>query len=118
MPESERFVDRMTFPVLSWSTAVDPADRSEERMVRFLLPCWLMAGSLAVLSSDVCTQSLVHLTHLRLRVQRVGKLQRSVPRYSNQYPIEVLKEHGAGIVICVECCPDYSPVCRFDAFGE
>lgn len=31
--------------------------------------------------------------------------------YSNQYPIEVLKEHGAGIVICVECCPDYSPVC-------
>ncbi|CAK9099561.1 unnamed protein product [Durusdinium trenchii] len=38
--------------------------------------------------------------------------------YSNQYPIEVLKEHGAGIVICVECCPDYSPVCRFDAFGE
>lgn len=32
-------------------------------------------------------------------------------RYSNQYPIEVLKEHGAGTVICVECCPDYSPVC-------
>jgi len=31
--------------------------------------------------------------------------------YSNQYPIEVLKEHGAGTVICVECCPDYSPVC-------
>eukprot|EP00434_Breviolum_minutum_P005295 symbB.v1.2.004670.t1/scaffold230.1/size260421/7 len=23
----------------------------------------------------------------------------------------VLKEHGAGTVICVECCPDYSPVC-------
>ncbi|CAJ1410489.1 unnamed protein product [Effrenium voratum] len=31
--------------------------------------------------------------------------------YSNQYPIEVLRENGAGIVICVECCPDYSPVC-------
>lgn len=32
-------------------------------------------------------------------------------RYSNQYPIEVLKEHGAGTVICVECAPEYSPVC-------
>ena len=31
--------------------------------------------------------------------------------YSNQYPIEVLREHGAGVVLCVECCPDYDPVC-------
>ncbi|CAE8611131.1 unnamed protein product, partial [Polarella glacialis] len=31
--------------------------------------------------------------------------------YVNQYPIEVLKEHGAGIVICVVACPDYAPVC-------
>lgn len=31
--------------------------------------------------------------------------------YSNQYPIEVLREHGAGVVVCVECCPDYDPVC-------
>ena len=38
-------------------------------------------------------------------------------RYSNQYPIEVLKEHGAGIVICVECCPDYSPVCNLALGG-
>ena len=39
-------------------------------------------------------------------------------RYSNQYPIEVLKEHGAGIVICVECCPDYSPVCYSSGLWE
>jgi len=30
--------------------------------------------------------------------------------YSNQYPIEVLKQHGAGCVICVVACPDYGPV--------
>lgn len=31
--------------------------------------------------------------------------------YVNQYPIEVLKEYGAGVVICVVACPDYGPVC-------
>lgn len=31
--------------------------------------------------------------------------------YSNQYPIEVLKQHGAGCVICVVASPDYGPVC-------
>eukprot|EP00928_Gymnodinium_smaydae_P039906 TRINITY_DN27160_c0_g5_i1.p1 TRINITY_DN27160_c0_g5~~TRINITY_DN27160_c0_g5_i1.p1 ORF type:complete len:1313 (-),score=181.21 TRINITY_DN27160_c0_g5_i1:67-4005(-) len=30
--------------------------------------------------------------------------------YVNQYPIEVLKEMGAGVVICCVACPDYEPV--------
>jgi len=30
--------------------------------------------------------------------------------YSNQYPIEVLKEHGAGTVICVVACADFDSV--------
>eukprot|EP00439_Symbiodinium_sp_Y106_P039692 s2058_g4.t2 len=31
--------------------------------------------------------------------------------YVNQYPIEALKDHGAGTVICIVACPDYAPVC-------
>jgi len=30
--------------------------------------------------------------------------------YVNQYPIEVLKDHGAGIVVCVVACPEYDPI--------
>jgi len=31
--------------------------------------------------------------------------------YTNQYPIEVLKDHGAGVVITIVACADYGPVC-------
>eukprot|EP00929_Paragymnodinium_shiwhaense_P108237 TRINITY_DN74564_c0_g1_i1.p1 TRINITY_DN74564_c0_g1~~TRINITY_DN74564_c0_g1_i1.p1 ORF type:complete len:1373 (+),score=275.83 TRINITY_DN74564_c0_g1_i1:161-4279(+) len=31
--------------------------------------------------------------------------------YVNQYPIEVLKEHGAGLVICNVACPDFNSIC-------
>ncbi|CAK0843925.1 unnamed protein product [Prorocentrum cordatum] len=30
--------------------------------------------------------------------------------YVNQYPIETLKDHGAGVVICIVACPDHGPV--------
>jgi len=31
--------------------------------------------------------------------------------YVNQYPIEVLKEHGAGLIICSVACPDFNSIC-------
>jgi len=30
--------------------------------------------------------------------------------YVDQYPIEVLKDHGAGVVICTVACPDFEPI--------
>jgi len=30
--------------------------------------------------------------------------------YTNQYPIEALRQLGAGTVICVQACPEYTPV--------
>lgn len=42
-----------------------------------------------------------------------GKISQSLlvdGGYVNQHPVEVLREHGAGIVICVVAAPDYGPV--------
>merc|ERR1719296_272138 len=30
--------------------------------------------------------------------------------YSNQYPVECLKENGAGVVICAAACADFGPL--------